>query len=140
VIVELAKLAASIIAILGVFWLVRWMGLGAGHDRIRDAAHAISLAEEAECGFGGVSAAVDKGGYGALVTNGDGAVMLVRSHGNRFAARRLGPGWQARLDRRMLQLTAAETSFGSVVLDMGDEAGAVAARLRTVLGGGPRLA
>jgi hypothetical protein len=131
---ELIKLGGSIIAIGAVFWLVRYMGFGATHTRIRDAGHAIALAEEAECGFAGVTAAVDTAGFGALVTNAAGAVMLVRAHGNRFAARRIGPGWHARLNRRMLELTAAESTFGTVTLDLGEEAGAVAARLRHVLG------
>ena len=134
-IAELAKLAGSLAAIFAVFALVRWLGLGAGHSRIVDDAHACLLADEAECGFGGVSAAVDRAGYAALVTNAAGAVMLVRAHGNKFAGRRLGPGWHARLDRRMLELRADERSFGSVTLDLGSDAGAVAARLRHVLGG-----
>lgn len=134
-IAELAKLAASVAAILLVFGLVRALGLGAGHMRIRDADHAVRLADEAECGFGGVHADVDAAGYGALVTNGNGAVLLVRAHGNRFAARRLGPGWQARLNRRMLELSADERMFGTVTLDLGEQAGAVAGRLRGVLGG-----
>jgi hypothetical protein len=133
---ELLKLGGSVIAIIAVFWLVRWMGFGATHERIRDVAHAIALADEAECGFAGVSAVVDMAGYGALVTNAAGAVMLVRAHGNRFAARRIGPGWHARLNRRMLELSAADSTFGTVTLDLGEEAGAVAARLRHVLGGG----
>ncbi len=133
-IVELAKLAASLVAILGVAWLVRRMGLGIGHVRIRDSDHAIALAEEAECGFAGVRGDVDMAGYGALVTNADGAVMLVRAHGNRFAARRIGPGWHARLDRRTLELCADERAFGNVTLNLGEEAGAIAARLRNVLG------
>jgi hypothetical protein len=133
VIFEAAKLGGSIIAILLIAWLVRRMGLGASHTRIRDMDHAIALADEAECGFGGVTAAVDAAGYGALVTNAAGAVMLLRAHGNRFAARRIGPGWHARLDRRMLELSAAESSFGAVTLDLGEDAGAVAARLRGVL-------
>lgn len=126
-------LGGSIAAILALWALARWLGLGAAHDPIRDASHAIQLAEEAECGFGGISADVDAAGYAALVTNADGALMLVRAHGNRFAARRVGPGWHARLDRRTLELTADETSFGTVTLDLGDRAGAIAARLRGVL-------
>ena len=135
-IAELGKLAASVAAILALWALVRWLGLGAGHSRITDSDHAIALAEEAECGFGGRTAAIDKAGYAALVTNGAGDVMLVRAHGNKFAARRVGPGWHARLDRRTLALSADERSFGTVTLDLGDEAGAIAARLRHVLGGG----
>lgn len=132
-IIELLKLVASIVAILAIFWLVRRLGLGSGHVRIRDSAHAIALAEEAECGFGGVRGEVDAAGYAALVTNATGAVMLVRAHGNRFAARRIGPGWHARLNRRQLELSADEKPFGTVTLDLGENAGAIAARLRGAL-------
>jgi hypothetical protein len=133
VIGELIKLAGLAFVILAIAWFVRRLGLGVTHSRINNAAHAIALAEEAECGFAGITAAVDTAGYGALVTNASGAVMLIRAHGVRFAARRIGPGWHARLDRRMLTLSAIETSFGTVTLDFGDATAEVAARLRGVL-------
>lgn len=126
-------LAASLLGVLLTVAAVRWLGLGGEHERIIDAAHAIRLAEEAECGFGGVAASVDGAGYGALVRNADGAVMLIRAHGNRFAARRIVPGWQARLDRDQLSLTADEGPFGSVTLQLGAQAAVEAARLRSVL-------
>ena len=131
--VQLITLGASLVAILALAWLARWLGLGAGHDPIRNAAHAIELAEEAECGFGGTAAYVDAAGYGAIVSNAAGAQMLVRAHGRHFAARRIGPGFAARLDRRALTLTSDERRFGSVTLDLGDNAAQAASRLRTVL-------
>lgn len=113
--------------------IARWMGLGATHEQIVDEAHAIQLAEEAECGFDGLSADVDAAGYGAIVRNAAGAMMLVRAHGNRFAARRIDPGFTARLDRNRLWLQSGERSFGAVELDFGNRAGVIASRLREVL-------
>ncbi len=135
---ELVQLAGSVAAILAIAWLVRRMGLGAAHLRIRDEADAIRRAEEAEWGFGGVSAAVDSGGYAALVTNGDGAVMLLRAHGAHIAARRVTQAWQARLDRNRLELRSDERFFAPVLLDLGARAPVVAAQLRGVLGHGQR--
>lgn len=126
-------LLGSLIAVLLLARVARWMGLGAGHERIVDEAHAIALAEEAECGFDGVSAEVDAAGYGAIVRNAAGAMMLVRAHGNRFAARRIDGSFTARLDRGRLWLASGERAFGSVELDFGKRAPFIAARLREVL-------
>lgn len=126
------KFAGSLLAVLGIAWLVRRMELGTDYERIRDDAHAIALAEEAECGFGGVAADVDAAGYGAIVRNAEGRMMLVRVHGNRFAARRIDTSFTARLDRNRLWLQSGERSFGSVELDFGSRAGVIASRLRTV--------
>lgn len=126
------KFAASLVAILGIAWLARRMELGTAYERIRDDEHAIALAEEAECGFGGVAADVDAAGYGAIVRNAEGRMMLVRVHGNRFAARRIDRSFTARLDRNRLWLQSGERSFGAVELDFGSRAGVIASRLRTV--------
>jgi hypothetical protein len=133
VLVIAVRLIGSAIAIVALALIARWLGLGTKYERIRDEAHALALAEEAECGFGGIAADVDAAGYGAIVTNAAGAMMLVRAHGNRFAARRIGPGFSARLDRNRLWLAAEERTFGSVDLDFGKRAGTIAARLRQVL-------
>ncbi|MFN5824411.1 MAG: hypothetical protein ACK44T_10350, partial [Sphingomonadales bacterium] len=63
---EIVKLAASLISILFVAWMVRRMGLG-GDMRIRDEAHASELAEQALCGFEAVDIAIDRAGIGALL-------------------------------------------------------------------------
>ena len=128
-----APLAGSLVAVLLLAQVARWMGLGATHERIRNEAHAIRLAEEADCGFDGTSADIDAAGYAALVRNADGAVMLVRAHGNRFAARRIDRGFSARLDRNRLWLQSPERTFGGVELDFGPRAATIASRLRDVL-------
>jgi hypothetical protein len=127
-----AKFGGSLLAILAIVWLVRRLGLGTTYERIKDEDHAIALAEEAECGFAGVAADVDAAGYGAIVRNAAGAMMLVRVHGNRFAARRIDASFDARLDRNRLWLQSGERSFGAVELDFGTRAGVIASRLRTV--------
>ena len=130
--VEVLKLAASLLAVFAVAWLVGKMRLG-GEARIRDAAHAIQLAEEAEVGFGGIDVGLDRAGYSALVRNADGRQMLIRAHGAQFAARAVGAGFTGRLDKDFLTLTAPERTFGSVTLRLGKDAGLWASRMREIV-------
>lgn len=126
---QLIQLGASILAVLFVAWLVKRIGLGAD-PRIADADHAIRLAEEAEAGFGGVEVARDRAGFAAIVRNAEGRQMLVRAHGNFFAARSIDASVMGRLDKEQLTLTTPERSFGSVTLHLGKEAGMWASRMR----------
>lgn len=128
---ELIQLGASLVAVLFVAWLVRAIGLGAD-PRIADADHAIRLAEEAEAGFGGVEVARDRAGFAALVRNGEGRMMLVRAHGNFFAARAVDASVIGRLDKNFLTLTTPEKTFGAVTLQLGKEAGMWASRMRDI--------
>ena len=128
---DLIQLAGSLVAVLFVAWLVKRMGLGAD-PRIADAAHAIRLADEAETGFGGVEVARDRAGFAAIVRNAAGQMMLVRAHGNHFAARPVDAGVVARLDKNFLVLTTPDRTFGSVTLQLGKEAGMWASRMREI--------
>jgi hypothetical protein len=130
--IELAKLGLSLVAILAVAGLVHWLKLG-GEARIRDAAHAIRLAEEAEVGFGGNAVALDRAGFAAIVRNAAGRQMLVRAHGTQFAARTIDATFSGRLDKEFLTLTAPERTFGSVTLRLGKDAGLWASRLRELV-------
>ena len=127
--IEAIKLALSLLAVFAVAWLVQRMKLG-GEARIRDAAHAIQLAEEAEVGFGGTEVGLDRAGYAALVRNAVGRQLLIRAHGVQFAARAVDAGFSGRLDKDFLTLTAPERSFGSVTLRLGKDAGLWASRMR----------
>lgn len=126
---ELIQLGASLLAVLFVAWLVGRMGLG-GDPRIADEAHAIRLAEEAEAGFRGIEVARDRAGFAAIVRNGEGRQMLVRAHGNHFAARPIDASVEGRLDKDFLTLTTDERTFGAVTLHLGKDAGIWASRMR----------
>jgi hypothetical protein len=126
---ELIQTGASVIAVLFIVWLVRAMGLGAD-PRIADADHAIRLAEEAEAGFRGIEVARDRAGFAAIVRNAEGRQMLVRAHGNHFAARPIDASVEGRLDKDFLTLTMPEKTFGSVTLQLGKDAGMWASRMR----------
>jgi hypothetical protein len=121
---------ASFAAILGVAWLVRWMGLG-GDVRIRDDDHARELAWEAIYGFDAVAMARDKAGFAALLRDASGRQLLIRRHGAHFAGRLLEPGIEARLDRHLLTI-AIPDRFGSTTLNLGEAAQVWAAGLRQV--------
>lgn len=127
----LIQTGASLVAVLFVAWLVGKMGLGAD-PRIDDDAHAIRLAEEAEAGFGGIEVARDRAGFAAIVRNADGRQMLVRAHGNHFAARPIDGAVIGRLDKDFLTLTMPEKTFGAVTLHLGKDAGMWAARMREI--------
>ncbi len=125
--------AASLLAVLLVFWLVRALNLGSD-VRITDEAEARALAEQARCGFDPVEVALDRARIGALLRNAAGEVMLIRRHGARFAARVLTSHAGVRLDRGFLTLSTTDPHFGSITLDLGDQAQVWAASLRR-LGG-----
>jgi hypothetical protein len=122
---------ASLVAVLFLAWLVGRIGLGAD-PRIADATHAIRLAEEAEAGFYGVEVARDRAGFAAIVRNAEGRMMLVRAHGNHFAARPVDASVIGRLDKEFLTLTTSERTFGAVTLQLGKEAGMWASRMRSL--------
>lgn len=128
---EFLQLGASLLAVFLIAWLVRRIGLG-GDPRIANDAHAIRLAEEAEAGFRGTEVARDRAGFAAIVRNGEGRQMLVRAHGNHFAARAIDAQVLGRLDKEFLTLTVPDRTFGSVTLHLGKDAGLWASRMREV--------
>ena len=127
----LVQTGASLAAVLFVAWLVGKMGLG-DDPRIADADHAFRLAEEAEAGFRGTEVARDRAGFAAIVQNAEGRMMLVRAHGNHFAARPVDASVIGRLDKDFLTLTMPEKTFGAVTLQLGKDAGMWASRMRSL--------
>ncbi len=127
--IDLAKFAASLLAILGLAWLARWMDLG-GDERIRSADQARFLANAAIEGFEPVDIALDKAGIGALLRDAQGRQMLLRRHGAAWVARLLDERTEARLDREFLTIGTGEKTFGTVTLHLGEAAGVWAAGLR----------
>jgi hypothetical protein len=125
------QFAGSLAAILILAWFARRLGLG-GDERLREADEARRLAEEAVCGFDGQDVALDRAGIGALVRDADGRVLLLRRHGARWAARFVDNAGGVRLDRNFLTVATSEKPFGSVTLDLGEQAQVWAASLRRV--------
>lgn len=137
--IDLAKFAGSLVAILAVASLARWLDLG-GDLRIRDADQARFLANAAVEGFEPVDIALDRAGIGALLRDGEGRQMLLRRHGAAWVGRLLDERTEARLDRDFLTIGTGEKAFGTVTLHLGEAAGVWAAGLRRLPGGVARHA
>jgi hypothetical protein len=130
---QLILLGASLAAILLLTWSCRKLGLG-GDVRLQGEAEARQLAAEALCGFEATELALDRAGIAALLRDGQGRVLLLRRHGAHFVARLLDSHAFARLDRNFLTIGTGEKTFGSITLDLGDQAQIWAGSLRR-LGG-----
>jgi hypothetical protein len=128
---EIAKLGASLAAILFLAWMARRLDLG-GDIRIRDEAHARALADEVMCGFDPIDIAIDKAGIGALLRDAQGRQMVIRRHGAHFAGRILDGSTQSRLDQNFLTVGTSDSRFGKVTLNLGDKAQIWAAGLRRI--------
>lgn len=125
------QFAGSLAAVLGLAWLATRLGLG-GDARLRDREEARRLADEAVCGFEAEEVALDRAGIGALLRDPDGRVMLLRRHGSRWVARLLDSHAGVRLDRNLLEIATGERSFGTITLDLGEQAQVWAGSLRRI--------
>lgn len=123
------QIGGSLLAILAVAWLVSKMGLG-GDLRIADEDHAKLLADQVESGFTPVATAVDKAGYGALMRDAAGRILIMRRHGSHFAGRVVTKRPDARLDQGLLTIKPDDTPFGAITLNLGSEAAIWASSLR----------
>lgn len=123
------QIAGSVLAILLLTLLASRLGLG-GDVRLRNADQARELASASLCGFDPVDMVLDRAGIGALLRDGSGRVMLLRRHGAQFVSRLLDSHAFARLDRNFLTIGTGERIFGSVTLDLGEQAQIWAASLR----------
>jgi hypothetical protein len=127
--VLVAKLGGSLLAILALAGLSRWLGLG-GDVRIRDADHARRLAAQAVYGFAAREVALDRAGIGALLRDASGRQLLLRRHGAAWVGRLLDRRVEARLDQEFLTIGTGEAPFGTVTLHLGEAAQVWAAGLR----------
>lgn len=123
------QLAGALVAIFLLGWLARKLQLG-GDPRIADEDHARALADDAICGFDTQAVALDRARVGALVRDSQDRVLLIRQHGSHFATRELTSHAGVRLDGRFLTITTQDKRFGTVTLDLGDQAQVWAASLR----------
>jgi hypothetical protein len=134
----LVQTAGSLVAILALAGLARWLKLGAA-PRLASADDVRRAAGEVEDGFVPVATTCDAGGAGALARDAGGRIMLIRRHGNRFAGRVLTA--QARALRPdpagpfNVIVDCAEPRFGRTFLAL-DDAEAWADAINRVSGPG----
>ena len=125
----LVQLALSLVAVLLIAAISRWMKLG-GDVRIRDEDQARLLADQAVCGFNPSEVVIDRAGIGALLKDAEGRQMLIRRNGAHFVGRLLDRNVAARLDRNFLTIGTGERTFGKITLDLGKNAQYWASGLR----------
>jgi hypothetical protein len=117
----LIQTAGSLLAILALAALAWWLKLG-GAPALGDAEAVRRAANEVEDGFDAMAVVHSADGCAALARDGDGRIMVIKRHGNRFAGRILGTKAQARhrhdLGQSALEIISGEARFGSVILDI----------------------
>lgn len=117
----LAQFVGSLVAILALAWIAKWLGLG-GDQRIRDEAHARQLADEVVSGFDPHDMAIGSDGRAAILRDASGQVMIIRRHGNKFAGRLLGAECKTRIEDGSLQVLTGDRRFGDLRLRISDAA------------------
>jgi hypothetical protein len=125
------QMAISLIAVLALGWLARWLGLG-GDVRIANQAQAIRIAYDGLYGFSGIDAAIDRAGYSALVRDRSGRHILIMVKGNKFVTRLVTPPIEGRLDHKLLTIELREPDCPPVTLNLGDKAQYWASGLRHI--------
>ena len=113
----IAQFAGSLAAIVALYALARALRLG-GDPRLTGHASVRAAANEVEDGFDAQIVQVSKDGLAALASNGDGRIMVLKRHGNRFAGRVLSESAQAVASEANLIVDCAESQFGKVALQI----------------------
>lgn len=108
----------AILVLAGLAWRLK---LG-GTVRLGDAAAVSLAAGEVEDGFTPVRTSIARSGEAALAQAGDGRIMVIRRHGNKFAGRVLTSAARVREEVDGLVVDCAEARFGTVRLSLDDAA------------------
>jgi hypothetical protein len=115
--------AGSLLAILALAGLARWLKLG-GAPRLGDEDAVRRAAGEVEDGFAPAEWACDAEGAGALARDSRGRIMVIRRHGNRFAGRVLTAAASAAAEDRPgeynIRIDCGEPRFGLTFLTIPD--------------------
>lgn len=118
---ELLQFLVSLVAILALAGIARWLELG-GKPMLEDDESIRRAAGEAVFGYEPVAIARDREGRGAIMRDAGGRLLLLKPHGNRFAARLLAAAAQAQIWRDLgkasLEIDCGERRFGTVHLEI----------------------
>lgn len=114
---ELLQFLGSLVAILALAGLVWWMGLG-GQPRLNGEADTRAAANEAVDGYTPAESTIDVHGLGAIMQDGNGRILVLKPHGNKFAGRVLTHGAAAEATDGTLMILSGEQHYGSVVLSV----------------------
>jgi len=116
---QLLIFGGSLIAIVVLAGIARWMGLG-GNPILRDEESVRAAASEVEDGFAVERVSIARDGKAALALDADGRIMVIKRHGNRFAGRILTRSASAREEVDALIVDCGEAQFGPVRLSLAD--------------------
>lgn len=117
----LIQFLSSLVAILALAGLARWLKLGP-EPRLSDEVAARAAADEAVSGFAPIAIALDREGRGALLRDANGRVLLLRPHGVHFAGRVLTGMARTRVEEDTLIIDTGERRYGSARLLLDDAA------------------
>lgn len=116
---RLIVFAGSLLAILAVYALVRWLGLGS--MAIRDADDANQMARQGLPGFAAEDALVSTDGMAALVKGADGRFALIKCHGAHPALRtlpQLSGVQRSGSNGHDVHIDSGDRSFGAIRLTL----------------------
>lgn len=115
----LFQFGGSLVAILAVAGLAVFLKLG-GSPKLSDDIAVARAAGEVEDGFVAQRSSISRGGKSALARDGDGRIMVIKSHGNKFVGRVLATNSTAREEVDGLVVDTSEPRFGTVRLSLAD--------------------
>ena len=116
---QLLILAGSIVAVLAVAAIVRWMGLG--KVKLADAAEAQELAEDMLSGFKAREVFLSTDGLSAALIGQDGSIGLLKQHGAHFAARKLPKPLATQPETGAIRIDSGESRYGAVTLKLAEK-------------------
>ena len=109
----------SLLAILAIYGLTRWLGLG-GKPILANEETVLIVANGVEDGFVSVRTSISRNGAAALARDSSGRIMLIKRHGNQFSGRILDRRARVREEVDALVIDSGEAQFGSVKLTLKD--------------------
>lgn len=116
---QLLIFGGSLIAIVALGGLARWLGLG-GNPVLRDEDAVKIAAGEVEDGFVAERISISRDNRAALTSDAGGRIMVIKRHGNHFAGRILTAQASAHEEVDALVVDCGEARFGTVRLTLED--------------------
>lgn len=124
---QILVFVGSLVAIIALAGLAALLKLG-GKPVLVSESEAARVAGEVWDGFAPVAVALDREGSAALIRDGEGRIMLVKRHGNKFAGRILDARAGAQAAGGVIEVSPGEVRYGDVRLAI-DEAASWAAAI-----------
>ena len=135
---ELFQLGLSVIFILFLAAFAWWLRLGSGIV-LKDEAMARELAIAAECDFEPAEAILADDRTGALLSDMQGRVMLLRRQGAKFAGRMLDDACSADIADGRLVITVPDRFSAPTSLDLGRDAAVWRAKIENLATAGVKM-